>query len=206
MDYITFDALRHNKLDRIAFTYDIFCKWWIHLEKRALEHFPPEMTRAFLKTQWRGFVPKLHLYAHGPSCRTAWSLNYHRGVGRTDGESTERDWAAAVVAALQTAEMNPAARHAALDDHWIDRNFTRLIGLSELLIHATQHLLMHCLEDLLLKWFNEAAKWAPLQRATVTKLETGYPIATINAWKTLVAKWEEDHQNADPYEEPEFGE
>jgi hypothetical protein len=123
-----------------------------------------------------------------------------------DGESTERNWAAAVVAALQMAEMNPAAWHAALNDHWIDRNFTRMIGLSELLTHATQHLLMDRLEDLLLKWFNEAAKWAPLQRATVTRLETGYPITTINAWKALVAKWEEDHQSADPYEEPEFGE
>jgi hypothetical protein len=79
----------------------------------------------------RGFVPKLHLYAHGPSCRTAYSLNYHRGVGRTDGESTERDWAAAVVAALQTSEMNKGSRHGALDDHWCDKNYQRVVGMSE---------------------------------------------------------------------------
>jgi hypothetical protein len=80
--------------------------------------------------QRRGCVPKLHLYAHGEACRSIWSLNFQPGVGRLDGESTERDWAAAVLAAMQSAEMNPGARHAMLDDHWIDKNFRRLVGLS----------------------------------------------------------------------------
>jgi hypothetical protein len=130
MDYIIFDALRATELTRIALTYDIYCKWSIHAEKRARANFPTDMTRAFLALRKRGFVPKLHIYAHGPSCRTQWSLNYHHGVGRTDGESTERDWAAVVLAALQTAEMNPGARHGALDDHWIDKNFCRIANMS----------------------------------------------------------------------------
>jgi hypothetical protein len=131
MDYIIFDALRDCSLRRVAISYDIYCKWSIHAEKRARNNFPPAMSKAFLALSRRGFVPKLHLYAHGDMCRTNWSFNYHKGVGRTDGESTERDWAAAVLAALQTAEMNPGARHQALDDHWIDRDFRRILGLSE---------------------------------------------------------------------------
>jgi hypothetical protein len=131
MDYIIFDALRNCQLSRVAFTYDIYCKWHIHADKRARTNFSPDMVKNFLRMRKRGFVPKLHLYAHGPPCRTIWSLNYHAGVGRTDGKSTERDWAAAVLAALQTGEMNPGARHGALDDHWIDKNFRRVVGLSE---------------------------------------------------------------------------
>jgi hypothetical protein len=130
VDYVVFDALRNVSLSRIALSYDIWCKYKIHLEERARKNFPLDMVKNFLRTTRRGFVPKLHLYAHGSSCRTVYSLNYHRGVARTDGESTERDWAAAVVAALQTSEMNPGARYGALDDHWCDKNYQRIIGLS----------------------------------------------------------------------------
>jgi hypothetical protein len=134
MDYIVLDALRNCSVEQIAFTYDIYCKWQIHLAKRARENFSTDMGLGLLSKTWRGFVPKLHLYAHGPSCCTKWSLNYHKGVGRTDGELTKRDWAAVVMAGLQTAEMNAAARQAALDDHWVDRNFQRLVGLGKNLV------------------------------------------------------------------------
>jgi hypothetical protein len=130
VDYIILDALRDSNLQRVAFTYDIYCKYNINAEARALKHFPPEMLNRFLAMSKRGFIPKLHIYGHGARCMTKWSLNYGRGVGRTDGESTERDWAAAVLAAQQTSEMNPGSRHAALNDHWIDKNFRRLVGLS----------------------------------------------------------------------------
>jgi hypothetical protein len=139
MDFITFDALRDSELKRVSFSYDIYCKWWIHLKKRALANFPPTMTGKFLKMSTRGFVPKLHLYAHGDFCRTRFSLNYHHGVGRTDGESTERDWAEAVLAALQTSEMNAGARHGALDDHWIEKNFRRGLGLSKCMFASNSH-------------------------------------------------------------------
>jgi hypothetical protein len=131
VDYVVFDGLRGCKLDRIAITYDIWCKWSIHARSRATKYCPPGLVSNFLRMQLRGFVPKLHLYAHGPSCRTIWSLNYHPGIGRTDGESTERDWAAVVHAGLQTGEMNPGSRHLALDDHWCDKNYQRMNGLSK---------------------------------------------------------------------------
>lgn len=132
IDYLLMDALGNSDLDQILFTYDIWCKYHINLESRAKASFPPHVVSNFLRMQRRGFVPKLHLYAHGAACRTIWSLNFHRGVGRLDGKSTERDWAAAVLAAMQTAEMNPGNRHAVLDDHWIDKNFRRVVGLSKL--------------------------------------------------------------------------
>jgi hypothetical protein len=89
------------------------------------------MVTNFLQMQLCGFVPKLHLYAHGPLCQTIWSLNYHLGVGWTDGKSTERDWVAVVTSGLQTGEMNPASQHLALDDHWCNKNYQRILGMSE---------------------------------------------------------------------------
>jgi hypothetical protein len=130
MDYIAFDALRDCCLKHVAFTYDIFCKWWIHLDERSRAHFPEDMVKAFPLMVWHGFIPKMHAWGHGWICWSIWSLNYHSGIGCTDGESTERDWASAVVGALQSVEMNPAFRQAFLDDHWIDKNFCRLLGLS----------------------------------------------------------------------------
>jgi hypothetical protein len=126
-----FDALRDCELDDIAISYDIWCKYKIYVEERARENFPPEMTKNFLRMNRRGFIPKMHSNDHGPDCRTIFGFNYHPGVGRTDGESVERDWATVVAAALQTGEMNAGTRHGALDNHWIDRNFQRSIGLSE---------------------------------------------------------------------------
>jgi hypothetical protein len=143
MDYIMFDALRGCRLKRVAFTYDIFCKWWINLDKRSRSDYPDKLVEAFHNIVWRGFIPKMHIFGHGLSCRDIWALNYAYGVARTDGESTERDWASVVVGALQSAEMNPAFRQAFLDDHWIDKNFRRLVGLSEsfllMLIHSFAH-------------------------------------------------------------------
>jgi hypothetical protein len=131
MDYITFDTLRKCHLKRVAFTYDIFCKWWIHLAERSRTYYLEALIKAFQELTWRGFIPKMHIFGHGSACWDIWSLNYAFGVGRTDGESTERDWASVVVGALQSAEMNPAFRQAFLDNHWIDKNFRRLVGLSE---------------------------------------------------------------------------
>jgi hypothetical protein len=129
-DWVIMECLRNTKLKNVAFSYDIWCRFQTNMAKRIMECFPPDEASAFFNLKRRGFIPKLHLYAHGSSCATVWSLNYHHGVGRTDGESTERDWASAVLAALQTSEMNPGSRHAVLDDHWIDKNFQRVLNFS----------------------------------------------------------------------------
>jgi hypothetical protein len=100
------------------------------------------MTEPLLRMKIRGFVPKLHIYAHGPACRCHWSLNYNKHVARTDGESTERDWAELVLAALQTAEMNDGHRHGVLDDHWSDKNFRRLLGLRRSIPHIYNNVLI----------------------------------------------------------------
>jgi hypothetical protein len=192
----------------VAFTYDIWCKYVVNAEKRAREHFDPDMSRRFLELEKRGFIPKLHLYAHGSACQTKWPLNYHKGVGRTDGESTERDWASVVIAALQTAEMNYGSRHAALDDHWIDRNFQRIVGLSEYLkdrkYYGDSFL---CTGLLLLKWLKAAMRWSAIHKQVVEGMEKSIEDPeTLVGWKKMVSDWEADHRKPDPYTEPEASE
>jgi hypothetical protein len=196
------DCLRDCQLKRVTFTYDIWCKWVINARKRIREFFPADEAEHFLSLDMRGFIPKLHNWAHGKLCRTRYSINYHHGMARTDGESTERDWAAAVLAALQTAEMNPGGRHAALDDHWIDRNFRRVVGLSE--FFRSYLISISCtIESLLLRWFRDAVKWSRIQQDAVTELESGQSSEVISLWTDMVAAWDADHDKPDPYEEPE---
>jgi hypothetical protein len=202
---VIFDALRDCDLERVALTYDIWCKWSIHAEKRAREHFPADMTNGFLRLARRGFIPKLHIYGHGLECRTQYSLNYHPGLGRTDGESIERDWAAIVQAALQTGEMNAGARHENLDDHWADKNFCRTVGLSESPFFSLRISTDASSEDLLLRWLQKAIDWSQVQGTAVAELERGIPNAKLVQWKMMVAEWELDHSKPDPYEEREEG-
>jgi hypothetical protein len=81
IDWIILEALKGTKLKCIAFTYDIWCKFQVNFEKRVRQYFDADVAKAFLALARRGFIPKLHLYAHGSACATRWSLNYHQGVG-----------------------------------------------------------------------------------------------------------------------------
>jgi hypothetical protein len=195
--------LRKTRLKRIAFSYDIWCKYQVNLSKRIHQFFPANDANAFKQLIIRGFIPKLHLYAHGSACATKWSLNYHRGVGRTDGESTERDWASAVLAALQTAEMNLGSRHAALDDHWIDRNFRRMVGLRKYSVQASYILSQYLTGPLLLKWLLLAVKWSRIHSHVLKDIESNTSEADLAKWKKMVRDWEHDHSQPDPYVEPE---
>jgi hypothetical protein len=130
MDFILFRALRLRKFKRIAITYDIWCKYYVNLTKRAALFSAP-LVQGFRRASLRGFVPKLHLAAHGAACRSLWSLNYAKNVGRTDAEGPERIWAIEGLLATQTAEMGPANRHAVLDDHAGEGNYRRYVGLRE---------------------------------------------------------------------------
>ncbi|KAF8885532.1 hypothetical protein BD779DRAFT_1673697 [Infundibulicybe gibba] len=54
-------------------------------------------------------VPKFHLPAHVAACRTRYSFNFTKGVGRTDGEAPERGWSEVDPLAPSTKEMGPGS-------------------------------------------------------------------------------------------------
>lgn len=88
-------------------------------------HFDPDDVKvAFL-------VPKFHLPAHVSKCQTAFSFNWTRWVGRTDGEAPERGWANINPLASSTKLMGPGSRRDTIDDHFGDFNWTKVVGMGE---------------------------------------------------------------------------
>jgi hypothetical protein len=70
-------------------------------------------------------VPKFHLAAHILKCQMAFSFNFTKGVGRTEGEAPKQGWAGLSCAAASTMEMGPGFRRDVMDDHLGDINWQK---------------------------------------------------------------------------------
>jgi hypothetical protein len=81
-------------------------------------------------------VPKFHLPAHIAACRTRFSFNFTKGVGRTDGEAAEHGWAEVNPLAASTKEMGPGSRRDTLDAHFGDYNWRKFVGMGKSSIHV----------------------------------------------------------------------
>ncbi|KAF8170553.1 hypothetical protein BJ912DRAFT_933216 [Pholiota molesta] len=81
MDYIFHSTMKNTEVKTFVISYDIVCyspgsDFFLFQEGRQV---------TFL-------VPKFHLPAHVAKCRTQFSFNLTKNVGRTEGESPERGW------------------------------------------------------------------------------------------------------------------
>ena len=130
MDYILFSGLQGSNLRDYLNTYDIWCMYHKNLRTRHLQ-LPASLQFDFDSVTFDGAIPKFHLNAHGESCRTVYSLNFYPGVGRTDGEGIEHDWASVNGAARSTKEMGEGSRHDTLDDIWGDTNYRKVIAMGK---------------------------------------------------------------------------
>jgi hypothetical protein len=209
MDYILHDAIRDSGLTHICITYDIFCRYYIKLLERAKKNFPPEMTEVLRTATIRGFVPKFHLPAHGPSCQTRWSLNFGSGVGRLDGEAPERNWVENNELAKQTFEMTKGGRHGVLDDHFNNLNQRRANALREWVVDMLLLNSAHAwhLGTLLAARLDDARAWAPLHRAAAKAIAASNPTALVE-WEKIIVEWEKNPGAKgvkDPYNEPDTG-
>ncbi|KAK7015175.1 hypothetical protein VNI00_019169 [Paramarasmius palmivorus] len=133
-------------------------------------------------------IPKLHVYGHTIKCQLNFSLNYALGVGRTDGEGVERNWAGQGPIATSTTEMGPGSRHDTLDDHWSYWNWNKLLGLGALLLRRLK----------------VAVEWAATQEE-LHNAQTVNQAARAPAWKAAVHAFEADRSNPNPYELPKSG-
>jgi hypothetical protein len=130
MDYFLLSSLRGLNLGRIVISYDIACQWSRNLERRCSIYSPnvisdlPDLEVTYL-------VPKFHLPAHITKFQEDFSFNFTPQVGRTDGESPERGWAAANTIANSTKEMGPGSRRDTLDDHFGDYNWRKVTDLGK---------------------------------------------------------------------------
>jgi hypothetical protein len=130
MDYFFYRSLANTKIKDLMVSYDIACQWSLNLSTR-LERIDPTfpLVNNMDDMRVRYMVPKFHLPAHVSRCRTRYSFNYSKNVGRTDGEAPERGWAEINPLASSTKEMGPGFRRDTLDSHFGDYNWRKIIDL-----------------------------------------------------------------------------
>ncbi|KAG1901792.1 uncharacterized protein F5891DRAFT_1221419 [Suillus fuscotomentosus] len=114
----------------VVISYDIACQWKINLTKR-MDDLPehPQILAAVALAAFMFGIPKFHCPAHEEKCAIPHSLNLMPGVGRTDGEGIERNWAEMNHVANSTKEMGPGSRHNVLNDHFGYHNWSKYTGL-----------------------------------------------------------------------------
>jgi hypothetical protein len=129
MDFILFFSLLGTMVQLLVFSYDIACQWSRNLRTR-IPQLPTVMQLSQLQiTQARFVIPKFHIYAHGLSCQSVFSLNFQRHMGETNGEDPERWWAHINPVSMSTKEMGPGARLDTIDDHAAAWNWRKVTNL-----------------------------------------------------------------------------
>ncbi|EEB88888.1 hypothetical protein MPER_13087 [Moniliophthora perniciosa FA553] len=182
MDWIIACILGHHssRLNK-CLSYDIACQYCKHFLERIMKL--PEEVRPKNISEFLFVIPKLHIYGHTLNCQLSYSLNYAVGVGRTDGEGVERNWAGQGPIATSTTEMGPGTRHDTLDDHWSHWNWQKFINLGPSLF----------------KRLRLALEWEGKQREAYESHSVNQA-SQIKAWKKMVHDFEADSTKPNPYE------
>ncbi|KAI0055071.1 hypothetical protein BV25DRAFT_1816158 [Artomyces pyxidatus] len=189
MDFIFFSAFSHSRNKSGVVSYDIACQWSKNLWKRVDEL--PTHLRIPSSTDFTFAVPKFHLPAHGVPCQGPYSFNFLNGVGRTDGEGVERNWANMNGAASSTKQMGPGARQDALDNHCGHANWRKTIGFGKSLLRR------------MIPAISEALKHRRVFSDFQKILEKEQPEpGTAALWEKEVLLWEKDHSLPCPYDMP----
>ncbi|KAK6992988.1 CxC2 domain-containing protein [Favolaschia claudopus] len=141
MDYIVLASILGVLLLYIAVCYDIVCQWKIRFRER-MAAMPEGMRLDLDKTTIVFGLPVWHATAHERSCQVQNTLTFQEGVGRTDGEGTERVWSGFNALATATKEMNYGAREDAIEDkvdyHNTEKNLKQGTTLPRKLVIAIE--------------------------------------------------------------------
>jgi hypothetical protein len=120
----------------IGIHYDIVCQYIKNFWKRmsSVDYPAGPIARADFDTFLTG-IPKFHLAGHIDSCYAQYSLNNLEGVGRLDGEGSERCWATLNRAASSTSEKGPGARVDSINHVMHYWNWLKTIGIGIWEVH-----------------------------------------------------------------------
>ncbi|KDQ23111.1 hypothetical protein PLEOSDRAFT_1017784, partial [Pleurotus ostreatus PC15] len=185
MDYLYFSSLRNHSPHLVVTSYDIACQWSRNLGARAASYPKELLGPRFHELSIKYLVPKFHLYAHRNECQINYSFNLTPNVGRTDGESPERGWAAMNPVASSTKEMGPGSRRDTLDDHFGDYNWRKVISLHTSLLRKLQ----------------EALQMRAEHVKAFKAFSDGLPAEITAGFSKLIWAWEADPANStNPYE------
>ncbi|KAJ3817611.1 hypothetical protein F5880DRAFT_1492633, partial [Lentinula raphanica] len=195
MDY-SFGSILKGIDPRITIvqSYNIVCQWSKNLYQRMKE-LPSQVAASLLERQIYFAIPKLHIHGHNLSCQLSFSLNWLWGVGRTDGEGVERNWAHMGPVATSTRDMGPGNRHEVLDDHFGHWNWRGICRLGELLLkrydEALEEREIHgkALEQFRAERLDDAEQWEGL----------------ITVWELELIKAPKDRTAVNPYQSSKSG-
>ncbi|KAG2108722.1 uncharacterized protein F5147DRAFT_745699 [Suillus discolor] len=130
------------------------------------------------------FVPKFHIGAHIKECQIAFSWNFGKFVGRTDGEAPEQGWANINQVASSTKEMGPGTQRDTLDNYFGDWNWKKITVLGRTLKHKMV----------------DAVKWKSKHCRALDKLKATIHPCLVVQWKGEFETWEEDNTKPNPFQ------
>ncbi|KAG1907619.1 uncharacterized protein F5891DRAFT_1124520 [Suillus fuscotomentosus] len=184
MDFIFFSSIMPLLLLTVVISYDIACQWKLNLMKRMNEL--PEhlrMPAAVTLVAFMFGIPKFHCPAHEEKCAIPHSLNLMPGIGRTDGEGIEHNWAEMNRVANSTKEMGAGYRHDVLDDHFGHHNWRKYAGLG---LSLWKKLL-------------NAVKEQGCHQSFLHDFNLVIDDAHRGEWTAMIEAWEHDKSSPNPY-------
>lgn len=193
MDYSLLSAIQSFPNLPVTASYDIMCQFSKKLYAR-IGSYPDMLKTPTPFPRYQLLVPKFHLAAHKESCVWSFSYNYAPGVGRTDGEGVERNWAITNSLSGSTKKMGPGSRRDTLDDHFGDFNWRKMISLGvfcpsfKLCVWSLLYMLASHLHS---KAVEAATVREEMVRAFHAASE-GLQESTKKQWRQMVLAWEAD--------------
>jgi hypothetical protein len=131
MDYLICSSVRGRNPEQITISYDLACQWFKNFEERNSK-LPEDIRLKIPMSNVDVCIPDYHIFPHNISCHSRYGTNYRYGVGRTDGEAIERNWAITNALSSSTREMSAGSRIDTLDDHWGWLNFLKTLGIGKI--------------------------------------------------------------------------
>ncbi|KAJ7026646.1 hypothetical protein C8F04DRAFT_1267867 [Mycena alexandri] len=183
MDWV-FSAIMRWKHERLpkAILYDIVCQWIRNPFERLIK-LPPIVRFSIVTSLMRFVIPKMHIHSHTLACQLIFSLNFLLGAAQTDAEGIERPWANLGGVVTSTREMAPGSCHDTLDSHLSYWNWSKLIGIADLLRRRL-----------------DKARIEEKEQSTVFEeflLEQG---ERVEGWRAMVHAYESNPKKLNPYE------
>ncbi|KDQ06528.1 hypothetical protein BOTBODRAFT_181522 [Botryobasidium botryosum FD-172 SS1] len=131
-DYAVAGSLKFaGSTPRVVHSYNVNCQYCQKMAARFAKCFL-DVDLSIVKS----VIPKWHVSAHREDCQYEFSFYYTPGMGNTDGEAPERNWAVLNPMAPSTREMNTAHRHESLEDHMNNINYHNMLSAARKLVIA----------------------------------------------------------------------
>ncbi|KAJ7017197.1 hypothetical protein C8F04DRAFT_1200847 [Mycena alexandri] len=180
------DLKKGERYSNMDYIYSAIMRWKDPRQPKKLFErlmtMPLTLRFVVVAAVMRFVIPKMHIHSHTLASQVLFSLNFLLGAGQTDGEDIERPWANLGGVATSTREMGPGARRDTLDSHLSYWNWSKLIGIAELLCTRLDKLRIE-----------EREQTEAFEAFTQEQGER------VEGWRAMVHAFEADPKKPNPY-------